>query len=150
MVCRYTPVCVAALPEKEGQDLLTYVWIGALLGLLQQVVWPTGPKWISCSIYVLLGWAAAAYADTLYSSLTLWQGSLLVLGGVLYSIGAGFFAMHWPNPKPGVLAYHEVFHIFVIAASVCHFSVVVLLLREPRGLHSPALQQLKQPGSPRP
>lgn len=86
---------------------------------------------MSVTVYIFLGWAALAYAQDLYAHLTLWQGSLLLLGGVLYSVGAVGFALHWPNPKPGVFAYHEVFHVYTIAASVCHFSVVLLLLREP-------------------
>ncbi len=92
---RYTPVCVAALPAKSARDLLTWVWTGALLGVLHQVVSPKSTRWISCSIYVLLGWAAAAYAGELYTNLTRYWSPGAYAGVVRKEDSCGNFPDAW-------------------------------------------------------
>ena len=51
---------------------------------------------------------------------------LLIAGGAMYSIGAVVYAMRRPDPFPRVFGYHEIFHVFVIAGTLLHFSVIAV------------------------
>ena len=48
----------------------------------------------------------------------------LVAGGLSYTLGAVIYAVKWPNPIPDHFGFHEIFHLFVIGGSGCHFVVM--------------------------
>lgn len=125
----YTPICALGVGGAVGARLLVLVWAGAAAGALQAVLWPHAPRAITAALYVLLGWALLAYWSDVAAALGAAPRSLLVVGGGLYTTGALVYALRRPDPSPQVFGYHEVFHVLVIAASVCHFAAVIVLVR---------------------
>ncbi len=120
----YTPLGLLVLRGKLALAVLAVVWGGALLGMAQNLVWVGAPKWFSALVYVALGWVAVVAFPDLVAQLGATATGLIVLGGVLYSLGAGVYALRRPDPVPEVFGYHEVFHALVIAAAVVHYAVV--------------------------
>jgi len=125
----YTPICLLVI---SGSHLLGLVWAGALAGVLQAVLWPTAPRWVSTSLYCGLGWLGATHYAEVRDALARGSLILLVAGGLLYTAGAIVYARRRPDPVPTVFGYHEVFHALVIAASICHFTVVVQIVQTVR------------------
>jgi hemolysin III len=125
----YTPICLVAVGGETGARLLALVWAGAAAGALRAILWPRAPRVITAALYVLLGWAMLAYWNGVVTALDTAPQVLLIVGGVLYTIGALVYALRLPDPSPRVFGYHEVFHVLVIAASVCHFAAVIAVVR---------------------
>jgi hemolysin III len=107
-----------------GRTVLVVVWVGAALGIGVSLVWPRAPKWVMALLCVLLGWIVTLAAPALYTALGPRGFALLVAGGALYTVGAAIYAARRPDPLPSVFGYHEIFHLLVITAAVCHFFVV--------------------------
>jgi hemolysin III len=120
----YTPFALLVLHGALATAILAVVWTGAIAGAIVEVVWINHPKWASVLIYMSLGWVAVAAFPALWSSLGVGGSMLVVAGGVLYTAGAVVYATQRPNPNPAIFGYHEVFHLFVIAAAIAHFSAV--------------------------
>lgn len=123
----YTPFTL--LLPQHGAAMLALAWGGAAAGILQSLFWVHAPRPLVAALYIALGWAVVVFWPAL--RLTLGGAGLffLAFGGVLYSIGAVIYALRRPNPAPAVFGYHEIFHAFVVAAAVCHFGVVVGVVR---------------------
>lgn len=120
----YTPFAVLAMPPKTGAIVLILVWTGAAVGVALKMLWPSAPRWLGLPLYLLLGYVAAYFANTLLDGGGLTVVILLVAGGVLYNIGTVFYGLRWPNPWPRTFGYHEFFHAFTAAAALCHFIAV--------------------------
>ena len=120
----YTPISLLVLPGTLALVVLAVVWGGALLGMALTMVWIDAPKWFSAIVYISLGWVAVVVFPDLIVQLGAMGTGLIVLGGVLYSVGAGVYALRRPDPAPEVFGYHEVFHALVIAAAVAHYAVI--------------------------
>lgn len=125
----FTPLCMLALPEAPGKQLLIIIWSAAALGLVQSIFWVKAPKWVTAILYVVMGWLALPYLGELKESLGSARVLLIVAGGVVYTIGAIFYAMKKPNFKPGVFGYHELFHLFTIIGALLHFVVIYQLIK---------------------
>jgi len=123
----YTPLALLLLPADDARTLLTVVWGGAIAGVLIRNFWLTAPRWIYVPIYVALGWAAVFYVPEFASAGALIL-SLIVAGGVLYTIGAAIYAAKWPQISETWFGFHEMFHSFTIAAFLTHFAAVALAL----------------------
>ena len=117
----YTPVCLIPLRGPWGWSLLGSVWGLALAGIGVKVFWFHAPRWLSTSLYLILGWLALVGIYPLALALDVGALIWLVAGGVLYSLGATIYALRRPDPFPGVFGFHEIFHLFVIGGSVCHY-----------------------------
>jgi hemolysin III len=144
----YTPVAVLALPPEAGHSLLLAAWGAALLGILQSLFWIRAPKAVSAVLAVAVGWTIIPYLGTARASLSPTEFALIAAGGIAYTIGAIAYALKRPNPWPGVLAYHEVFHALTIVGATLHFAAVVHLARAERGIGSPSVayqQRWKEP-----
>ncbi len=119
----YTPVCLVVLGGTLGYTLLTIVWGIALVGMLIKAFWITCPKWFSSVIYIAMGWVCVfvfgQLLDTLPHSAFLW----LLAGGIIYTIGGIIYALKLPlfNSKHKDFGSHEIFHLFVMGGSICHF-----------------------------
>jgi hemolysin III len=120
----YTPFALLVLSGPLSDAILAVVWIGAIAGAIVEMVWIDHPKWVGALIYLALGWVAVAAFPELWSSMGVGGTMLVAAGGLLYTAGAVVYATQRPNPNPAVFGYHEVFHLFVIAAAVAHFSAV--------------------------
>jgi hemolysin III len=124
----YTPVSLLALRPAWGIALLALAWSGAAIGVLITVL--RLERWgaVGFVMYLVLGWLAIVATPQLLHSLSRPELALLVIGGVLYTVGAVVLARQRPDPRPAVFGYHEVWHTFVVGASACHFALVALLV----------------------
>jgi len=120
----YTPFALLVLHGALAMAILAVVWIGALAGAIVEMIWIEHPKWVAALIYLALGWVAVAAFPELWTSLGAAGTMLVAAGGLLYTAGAVVYATQRPNPNPAIFGYHEVFHLFVIAAALAHFSAV--------------------------
>lgn len=123
----YTPMCTIVLQGGTGNRLLALIWTIAALGILFKAFWVTCPKWISSVIYITMGWAALLAFGEIYSNMATGGFILLVVGGVLYSVGGIVYALKIQNLVPGFGA-HELFHLFVLAGSLCHYIMMLLFV----------------------
>jgi len=125
----YTPIALLGLPEVAGNNLLLAVWIGALLGVLKSLFWVNAPKALTAALAVGVGWTLVPYFNEARRSLGMTELTLILVGGVAYTVGAVTYASKRPNPWPGVFGYHEVFHALTIVGAMLHFASVLLLVR---------------------
>jgi hemolysin III len=120
----YTPFALLVMNGALATAILVAVWVGAIAGAIVEMVWIGHPKWVSATVYLTIGWVAVAAFPDLWDNLGPTGALLLVGGGLLYTAGAVVYAVQRPNPNPAIFGYHEVFHAFVLAAAVLHFSVI--------------------------
>ncbi|HSK50385.1 MAG TPA: hemolysin III family protein [Solirubrobacterales bacterium] len=120
----YTPFALLVLDGPLADAILAVVWFGAVAGAIVEMVWIHHPKWVGALIYLALGWVAVAAFPGLWVEMGVGGALLVAVGGLLYTAGAVVYATGRPNPSPAVFGYHEVFHLFVIAAAIAHFSAV--------------------------
>jgi hemolysin III len=121
----YTPFAMLDMPGSTAQ-VLTIVWGGALAGIALTVFWPGAPRWLGVALYLLLGWVAVWYTGVLLHNAGVAAAVLLAVGGALYSLGAVFYALRWPNPWPTTFGYHEIFHACTAVAAICQFDAVCI------------------------
>lgn len=119
-----TPICLLAIPDAGGFHLLSIVWAAAALGVVQSLFWVTAPKWLAAVLYLVMGWLAAPYMPEMKSALGIERVALILIGGLIYSVGALVYAFKKPNPWPKYFGYHEIFHLLVIVAAALHFVVI--------------------------
>lgn len=122
----YTPLSLILLPADQARTLLIIVWSGAIAGVLIRNFWLGAPRWIYVPIYLALGWVAVFYLPAFAAAGGLVLG-LVVAGGVLYSVGAGVYALKWPEISPKWFGFHELFHSFTILAFVAHFGAIAIV-----------------------
>lgn len=122
-----TPIALGIAPEAS-RALLILLWGGATLGVLRALVWITAPKPVAAGLALLLAWLTSPYIPELRAAMGTGATTWLVVGGVLYSLGALAYATKRPNPWPTVFGYHEIFHAFVVLAAACHFVSVVTVV----------------------
>lgn len=122
----YAPFCLIALNGSTGFVLFTVVSGIAIVGILFKMVWFNCPRWLSTGLYIGMGWIivflASPLAETL-SSTGLW---LLVLGGLMYTIGGIIYGAKPSFLQSKYLGFHEIFHIFILLGSMFHFFCVYL------------------------
>ncbi len=124
----YTPVLMAGLSGALRAWSMVIIWTLALGGIVLRVTWYHLPRAVLVASYVVFGWIALAFAPLLVGHISLRVGLLMVIGGVLYTVGALVYAGKRPDPLPRIFGYHEVFHTFVVAAACCHFFAVMPLV----------------------
>jgi len=120
----YTPFAVALLEGRSRDILLLVVWIGAAAGVAMRVFWLGTPRWLYVANYLLLGWVALAYMPQLYHAGGLWVLLPIVIGGLFYSVGAIFYALKRPGKTAKYFGFHELFHIFVLAAWISQYVAI--------------------------
>lgn len=119
----YTPVCVIVLGGKTGMLLLTLVWGIAIAGILIKAFWINCPKWFSSILYIAMGWLCVLSFTQLINSLSASAFHWLLAGGIIYTVGGIIYAMKLPifNSRHPQFGSHEIFHLFVMGGSICHF-----------------------------
>ena len=128
----YTPIAVVALPDGPGTLIMRVVWVGAAIGVATRIFWQSAPRALVVTLYVMVGWAALLVIDDIWRTLGVAGFVLLMIGGVLHTLGAAIYATQRPNPWPRWFGFHEIFHLFVIAAIALHY-VVVTTIALPKG-----------------
>ena len=119
----YTPVCLIVLGGKMGYSLLAIVWGTALVGMIVKACWITCPKWFSSVIYIAMGWTCLLVFGTLWNTLPHAAFGWLLAGGIIYTIGGIIYALKLPvfDSLHKSFGSHEIFHLFVMGGSICHF-----------------------------
>lgn len=119
----YTPVCLLTLPKPSGLMLLAAVWRIALVGIFIKGFWITCPKWFSSVLYIAMGWSCLSVLGQLFSLLPLHAFLWLLAGGLIYTAGGIIYALRLPlfDARHPMFGLHEIFHLFVMAGSLCHF-----------------------------
>lgn len=120
----YTPVALLVFHGILRWMLLGLIWGLAIAGWVVKLIWMHAPRPIYVSIYVGMGWVALFFAVPLVRALNVSQISLLIAGGLFYTIGAICYTRKTPDPFPGVFGFHEIWHLFVMAGSAAHFLMV--------------------------
>jgi hemolysin III len=124
----YTPVSLLVLRGPWAVALLAVVWAGAVTGVLLKQFGLERTKKLTATMYIVLGWTAVVAAPWLFTRMSAAVLSLIVAGGVLYTLGAIVFMRRRPDPSPAVFGYHEVWHVAVVSAGLCHYAAILLLV----------------------
>ena len=119
----YTPVCLIVLGGRMGYTLFAVVWGIAIVGMLLKACWVTCPKWFSSLIYIAMGWVCVFVFGPLWNTLPHNAFLWLLAGGIIYTIGGVIYALKLPlfNSRHTFFGSHEIFHLFVMGGSLCHF-----------------------------
>ncbi len=122
----YTPICLLVLKGKIGIVLLSIVWGIAILGIVLKAFWVFCPKWVSSVLYIGMGWTCVLAFTQILNSMSPAAFGWLLAGGVIYTIGGVIYALKLPlfNNRHKNFGSHEIFHIFVMLGSACHFVVM--------------------------
>ena len=126
----YTPVCLIVLGGKLGYTLLALVWGIAAVGMLIKAFWITCPKWFSSIIYIAMGWVCVLVFGPLLNTLSTPAFLWLLAGGIIYTVGGIIYALKVPlfDAKHKNFGSHEIFHLFVMAGSACHFILMYVYI----------------------
>lgn len=122
----YTPICLLVLKGRIGIILLTIVWAFAITGILIKAFWVYCPKWVSSVLYIGMGWTCVLAFTQLLNTLSPAAFGWLLAGGIIYTVGGVIYALKLPvfNSRHRYFGSHEIFHLFVMAGSACHFVVM--------------------------
>lgn len=126
----YTPVCIIGLGNPMGYWMLTAIWTVAALGITFKMFWVTCPKWVSSVMYIVMGWLCMIAAPLLIRNLGGGAFGWLLTGGIIYTVGGVIYALKGKkfNQKHTKFGTHEIFHLFCMGGSFCHFMLVYLYL----------------------
>ena len=119
----YTPVCILVLPKRYGIPMLIYIWALALVGILVKIFFIFCPKWVSSIIYIFMGWTCLFAFPVIMNNLAAGAFIWLLAGGIIYTLGGVLYALDLPvfHKLPASFGRHEIFHLFVMGGSLCHF-----------------------------
>ena len=122
----YTPICLLVLGGRLGIILLAIVWSIAIAGILIKAFWVYCPKWVSSVLYIGMGWTCVLAFTQLLNSMSPAAFGWLLAGGLIYTAGGIIYALKLPifNMKHKDFGSHEIFHLFVLGGSICHFVVM--------------------------
>ena len=119
----YTPICLVILGKQKGIGMLILIWSMALLGIFFTAFFVTCPKWLSSIIYIVMGWTCVLAFGSIFNALSADAFGWLLAGGLIYTIGGVIYALKLPifNNKHKNFGSHEIFHLFCLGGSLCHF-----------------------------
>ena len=124
----YTPIAFTVFANPWRNGVLIVVWSVVLVGIGFKLFTRRIHGLLNTSIYVILGWGSALpllFASQLFTIIP-WQGFLfLLLGGLIYSVGFLIYYFHWPDPWPDTFGHHEIWHLFVLGGSLCHYLFIL-------------------------
>lgn len=126
----YTPVCLITLKGTLGIVLLAIVWSFAIIGIIIKAFWVNCPKWFSSVLYIGMGWTCVIAFTRLLDALSPAAFGWLLAGGIIYTVGGVIYALKLPifNNKHKSFGSHEIFHLFVMGGSICHFIVMYVFI----------------------
>ena len=121
---RYTPILLIGMPAPRSFLFLGVIWLIALTGIAVKLLWIDAPRLIGTALYLALGWAIA-FDFGVVLSMPSPAIALLAAGGLAYTAGGIIYISKRPNFRT-LLGFHELFHLFVIVGSICHYMMVML------------------------
>lgn len=124
----YTPVCLVVLRGVWGWSLLGAEWGMAAVGIAGILFLRRMPAWLRVTLYVVMGWLAVIAIAPLRRHLPPSAMTWLLAGGIAYTVGTVFYATEWPNLWPGKFEAHDLWHVFVLGGSACHFALMLYLI----------------------
>ncbi|MCE3266415.1 MAG: channel protein hemolysin family [Solirubrobacterales bacterium] len=122
----YTPFALLVMEGTTAEVILIVIWACAAGGAVLNLAWWNAPKWFSSLLYISTGWVAVAALPQLWERMGPVGVGLIALGGALYTAGAVVYATRRPDPSPSVFGYHEIFHLFVIAAAAIQYAAIAI------------------------
>ncbi|SEQ95996.1 PAQR family membrane homeostasis protein TrhA [Microlunatus flavus] len=120
----YTPLALLLLHGGSRVALLVMIWTSALGGLLFRTLWLSAPRWLYTALYLLMAWAAVGWMGAFYRTGGATVVTLILVGGVFYTVGAVVYGRKSPDPSPRWFGFHEIFHACTIAGFVCHYVAI--------------------------
>ncbi len=123
----YTPFCLVPLRGPIGWTLFGIIWGFALFAIVLQTIYIDLPRWLTTSLYIMMGWLIVLAVNPLIANLGHTGFNLILAGGIIYSIGGVFYTIRKPNLS-SKFGYHELWHIMVLLGSICHFLVMLLFI----------------------
>ena len=105
--------------------MLSIIWSLAIIGIIIKVFYIRAPRWLNAGIYIIMGWMCVGAAGQMLAALPTWVLTWLIIGGVIYTLGAVVYITKIFNFKPGIFGFHEMWHIFVLLAAAAHFVAVL-------------------------
>ena len=122
----YTPICLLVLEKKTGLVLLGIVWGIALIGILIKAFWVYCPKWVSSVLYIGMGWTCVLAFGQIFHAMSPAGFGWLLAGGIIYTVGGVIYALKLSvfNNRHKYFGSHEIFHLFVMGGSLCHYIVM--------------------------
>ena len=126
----YTPVCLIVLKGKTGIILLSIVWAIAIAGILIKAFWVYCPKWVSSVLYIGMGWTCVLAFTQILNNMSPAAFGWLLAGGIIYTVGGVIYALKLPifNARHKNFGSHEIFHLFVMGGSICHFIMMYVFV----------------------
>jgi hemolysin III len=124
----YTPFSVLALHGVLRTVILAVVWTGAVVGIALKQFQIHGLRLVTGALYMTLGWVAIVAMPQFVKGLPVAATILMLAGGLLYTAGAVVFLRKRPDPLPAVFGYHEIWHVFVTSAVLCHYLAILTML----------------------
>ena len=128
----YTPFCLLVLDGTFGVVLLSIVWAGALAGIAMKMARPVGLERLTAFLYVALGWVAVFALPQMIRGSSPAAATLVIVGGVVYTLGAVTLASRRPDPRPAIFGYHEIWHASTIGAGLCHWFAILFVVTAAR------------------
>ncbi len=123
----YTPICLLGMRGAWGWSIFGVVWGLAIAGTIVKLFWLHAPRWVASLAYIGMGWmiviAIVPLVQSLSVSALLWLG----LGGVFYTAGGILYAIKWPGKENKYFGFHEVFHVFILLGSICHYAMMLCI-----------------------
>lgn len=116
----YTPFTLVTMRNTGGSWMFAVVWSLAVTGIAMEAFWTYRPRWLSAAVYLAMGWLVVLAIRPLSAALDPTGVALLVAGGLAYTLGTFFYVMK------RVPYFHAIWHVFVLAGSICHFLAVVM------------------------
>ena len=120
----YTPFCVLMFSGFWKWGFLAIIWSLALIGILVKIFIPEAPRWLHTGVYVMMGWLCMAAIGEMLRVLPAGALIWLIVGGVVYTLGAIIYATKTLDFFPGKFGFHEIWHIFVILGALAHFIAI--------------------------
>jgi len=127
----YTPIIYNLYPKGYRWPLLAAIWLAAFIGIVYKMLGRRIHGLINASVYPVMAWAGVIPALILYQAkpfMPIGGGLLLLCGGLIYMVGFVIYYRKWPDPWPNVFGHHEIWHLFVLGGSFCHFLFMLLFV----------------------
>jgi hemolysin III len=121
----YTPICLITLEGRLRWIFFIVIWSLAALGILFKMLWFNAPRWLSTLFYILMGWLSIFLISPISSKMAFGGIIWLALGGIVYTLGGIIYATKWPKIKSTLFGFHEIFHLFVLGGTFCHYWMIL-------------------------